>query len=146
MENSDQITIRCTLTSTNSSIPLGMRVWLNGKSVYENAHLAEEQFEYKMPDTDSEHELSFELFGKLPEHTKINESGEIVSDVLAVIKNFTIDEIDISQVFQNLAVYKHNFNGTKEYTEDTFRGSMGCNGTVTLKFNTPLYLWLLENM
>jgi hypothetical protein len=123
-----------------------MRVCLNGQSVYENAHLVEEQFEYSMLDADAEHELSFELFGKLPEHTKINESGEIVSDVLALIKNFTIDDIDISQVFQNLAVYRHDFNGTKAPVEDAFRGSMGCNGTVTLKFNTPLYLWLLENM
>lgn len=146
MENNDQITIKCDLSSTNSAIPLGMRISLNNKLIYENLHVDDEHFEHKISDSDAEHELVFELVGKLPDHTSINEAGEIVSDVLVLIKNFTIDDIDISRVFQNLATYKHNFNGTKEPVEEAFCGSMGCNGSVTLKFTTPLYIWLLENM
>ena len=44
------------------------------------------------------------------------------------------------------AVYTHDFNGTQPEIEDTFFGEMGCNGTVSLRFTTPIYLWLLENM
>jgi len=45
-----------------------------------------------------------------------------------------------------LAQYQHDFNGTGNPTIDKFYGEMGCNGTVSLKFTTPIYLWLLENM
>jgi hypothetical protein len=38
------------------------------------------------------------------------------------------------------------FNGTSEVTEDKFYSELGCNGTVSLKFTTPMYLWLLEHM
>ncbi len=147
MENNDQITFKCSISSTDSSTPLGMRVLLDNVIIYDNSQVSnEEHIEHKMSDADGEHELAFEMFGKLPAHTKINEAGEILSDVLLIINNINIDEIDISQIFQELAVYHHDFNGTKPPVEDPFCGSMGCNGVVKLKFSTPLYLWLLENM
>jgi hypothetical protein len=44
------------------------------------------------------------------------------------------------------AVYTHDFNGTQQEIQDEFYSEMGCNGTVSLKFSTPIYLWLLEHM
>jgi len=49
-------------------------------------------------------------------------------------------------VFIDHATYTHNFNGTQAETTDKFYGEMGCNGTVSLRFTTPIYLWLLETM
>jgi hypothetical protein len=43
-------------------------------------------------------------------------------------------------------VYEHNANGTGPLVQDKFYGEMGCNGTVTLEFSSPTYLWLLEQM
>jgi hypothetical protein len=99
-----------------------------------------------MSHAEGEHELTFELFGKLPAHTKIADTGEIVSDAMLEINNITLDEINIDQIFQSLAIYRHDFNGTQAPADDVFYGSMGCNGIVTLNFYTPIYLWLLENM
>lgn len=147
MESADFIVLKCILASTDSTVPLGMRILLDDKTIYENFHIKDqENVEYKLSDVDAEHTLVFELFGKLPSHTKINESGEILKDALIFIKDLTIDDIDISQVMQDLAVYRHNFNGTSDTIEDVFRNAVGCNGTVSLKFTTPVYLWLLENM
>mgnify|MGYP003352455181 CR=1 FL=1 len=42
--------------------------------------------------------------------------------------------------------YRHDYNGTGQPTEDNFFGVLGCNGTVELRFTTPIYLWLLEHM
>ena len=147
MESTDYITLKCALTSTDFTVPLGMRILLDDQVIYENSHVAaEEQIEHKLSDADAEHELTFELFGKLAEHTKINEAGEIVKDALLSITAFELDEIDIFQVIQDIAVYYHDFNGTKEPVESEFHGDIGCNGKVKFKFNTPVYLWLLENM
>jgi len=49
-------------------------------------------------------------------------------------------------VFLDRAVYVHDFNGTGKFVNKQFFGEMGCNGTVELKFSSPFYLWLLENM
>lgn len=147
MDSADQITLKCTLTSTDFSVPLGIRIVLDDAVIYENSHVsAEEHIEHKLSDADAEHELSFELFGKLTEHTKINEAGEIIKDALLSVTSLELDEIDIFQVMQDVAVYHHDFNGTQSPTEAKFHGDMGCNGTVKFKFNTPVYLWLLENM
>jgi hypothetical protein len=45
-----------------------------------------------------------------------------------------------------VAKYQHDFNGTGKLTTQNFYGELGCNGTVSLKFSTPIYIWLLENM
>jgi hypothetical protein len=62
------------------------------------------------------------------------------------VTEISLDEIDCIQIVQNLAVYRHNLNGNGPEIEDQFFGDLGCNGSVELKFTTPVYLWLLENM
>ncbi len=132
---------------TNASIALGLRVVLDQVTIFENAQVTETvQLHHEMSDEDGEHELTFELFGKQPEHTEITETGDIVSDALLEISNIKLDGIDLDQIVQSLAEYHHDFNGSQAPINDKFYGYLGCNGTVTLKFTTPVYLWLLENM
>lgn len=144
---SEQITLKFTVSATDYSVPLGLRVSLDGTVFYENAGVdSETQIQHQLSDDDGEHELTFELFGKQPEHTKIDDAGNIVSDAMLSISEIEIDEIDIDQITQFQAVYHHDVNGTQPPQQDRFYGHMGCNGTVQLKFTTPVYLWLLENM
>jgi hypothetical protein len=143
----ETIAFTCQVQATNNALALGLRVILDQVTIFENANVTENmQIQHEMSDADGEHELTFELFGKLPEHTKITDTGEILSDAMLEINNITLDEINIDQIFQSLAIYRHDFNGTQAPADDKFYGSIGCNGTVTLKFTTPIYLWLLENM
>jgi len=147
MEATELIGLKFTVSSTDYTVPLGIKVFIDDKIIYENSHVKKEELvEYHLQDTDASHNLTFELFGKLPAHTKINENGDILQDVLISISKLEIDDIDILQMFQDLSVYRHNFNGTKDFIDDKFNGSMGCNGTVSLNFSTPFYVWLLENM
>ena len=95
---------------------------------------------------DQEHVLEIELQNKLPEHTSIDESGNILSDRVIELQNISLDDIQLGQIFTQLATYQHDFNGSQPMIQDQFFGSMGCNGTVRLKFVSPVYLWLLENM
>jgi hypothetical protein len=64
---------------------------------------------------------------------------------MLTVTDLEFDEILLGQIFINNAVYTHNCNGTAPETQNTFYGKMGCNGTVELKFTTPVYLWMLEN-
>jgi hypothetical protein len=45
-----------------------------------------------------------------------------------------------------VAAYHHDTNGSTGAVTDSFYGTMGCNGRVEMRFRTPIYLWLLENM
>ena len=147
MSENNSIALKCKVTSTDFSAALGLRIWLDNAVVYQNNHVREEELiEHSFSDTEGSHELSFELFGKLPEHTKISETGEILQDAMLSITSIELDEIDVFRLVENLSVYKHDFNGTQPLTETKFYGSMGCNGKTTLNFTTPVYMWMLENM
>jgi len=90
--------------------------------------------------------LSIEISGKEPQHTKLNDQGEIVDDLVANIQGFKLDNIELGYVFFEKCQYHHDFNGTGDAIVDTFWGMMGCNGRVEFQFSSPVYLWLLESM
>lgn len=97
-------------------------------------------------DIECERKLTISLLGKLPEHTRISESGEILEDRVVEISDLCFDDIALGHVMTKTAAYTHDQNGTAPMAEHQFYGTMGCNGTVELKFSSPMYLWLLENM
>jgi hypothetical protein len=137
----------CTVGSTNPKIPLGLEIWLNDHKFFDQEHIdIDHAVEYEINDADGEHELRFVLKNKLPEHTTVDAQGSILNDVTITINGIRFDDIDCDYLVSTVAEYKHDFNGTSEPTTQSFYGEMGCNGTVTLKFSTPIYIWLLENM
>ena len=143
----DTISIAFDVATSNPDTKLGICIRLDGAVVHENSHVSKTYtVQHSMNDDDGEHLLSIELFGKLPEHTVVNDAGEIVSDAVVSITNILFDDIDCSQIVAEQAVYKHDFNGSRDAIEDKFFNNMGCNGTVELKFTTPVYIWLLEHM
>lgn len=127
---------------------LDLRVSLNNTVIWHGSPGADSvTVRHDFADTDdTDHVLSFELQGKLPEHTEINGSGDIVQDRSVMIQDLAFDDIALEHVFTEVAQYHHDTNGTTEALIDQFHGTMGCNGRVDLKFTTPIYLWLLETM
>jgi len=147
MSTSNCISLKFNVASTDYSAPLGIRVKLNDDIIFEQARLLNElQIQHQLSDDDGEHELTFEMFGKQIEHTRIDDVGNVMSDATLYLSEIKLDDIDIDQIVQFYAVYTHDFNSTQPLSEHKFYGSLGCNGTVRLKFATPVYLWLLENM
>jgi hypothetical protein len=143
---SNTVKFSCTIDSTDYACPLGFEIWIDQNQIFNTEHVTSPvPFVYEMNDDEGEHALKFVLKNKSSDHTKINESGEIVSDARLTISGIEFDEISLAQMFTDLAVYIHDFNGSGTQTQDKFYGEMGCNGTVELQFATPIYVWLLEN-
>lgn len=135
------------IDTSNAAAALGLRVLLDDRVIYDTQHVkAADHVTLDISDEDGQHTAIFELYGKLPEHTKITDSGQIESDSLITVTNIQFDGIDVTELVHNLSRYHHDFNGTQPPAENRFYGSLGCNGQVHLKFETPIYLWLLENM
>ena len=143
----DSVKFSCVISPSNTAVPLGCEVWIDDTCVFDQNHVTEPvAVSHEFSDDDGEHVLHLTLKNKLPEHTRIDDQGNIMSDTLLGVTAISFDEIDCTQIVQDLAVYRHNLNGSGPEIEDQFFGDLGCNGTVELKFTTPVYLWLLENM
>jgi len=141
------VKISCNISTSDSSAPLGMEIWIDDQMVLNQIAVTDNvAFCHDMPDDDGEHELRFVLKNKTNEYTTIDDAGNIIKDACLTISDLMFDEIQLGYMFTELATYTHDFNGTGKQTQDKFYGTMGCNGTVSLKFTTPVYLWLLEHI
>ena len=143
----NSVPFKCLIDTSNAACALGVEVLVDDKTVYKNDHVSGPvDFSCEIVEDDAEHELKIIMSGKTEEHTTVDEQGNIVSDAMLSIKDITIDDIDINQLFIETAVYKHNFNGSQDEIDDKFYGDIGCNGTISIKISTPVYIWLLENL
>jgi hypothetical protein len=144
---SNTVSISCILDTTNPSATLGFEAWVDDQKFFDTEHmLDQQQIVVEIADDDGEHELRFVLKNKTLDHTQIDESGNIVADANLIVTDLAFDEIKLGHIITEQSTYTHDFNGTGQLIQDKFYGEMGCNGIVSLKFSTPMYLWLLEHM
>ena len=143
-----KLTITFNLATTDATAELGFEAWINEHKFLDVDHVKETQpVTVEIDDQDgAEHELRLVLKNKTTAHTQVDEHGNIVADARLAISDVAFDEIQLRNIFSEQAVYTHDFNGTGETTQAKCYGELGCNGTVSLKFTTPMYLWLLEHM
>ena len=133
--------------TSDAKCPLGVEIWLDNVMLLSNNHVQEKiSFSHDICDDDGEHRLRIVISGKTPDHTQVDESGNIVNDATLQISNVVIDDLDVNQLFLEKCIYTHNFNGSQPEIADSFHGTAGCNGTIAFEFSTPIYLWLLEHM
>jgi hypothetical protein len=143
----DKITVSFDLTSSDYTATLGFDLLLDNKILLSIDHVKESvPVSVEIDDDESEHEFKFVMKNKTPEHTVVDDDGNITKDAMLSIANVTFDDIKLEHLFVEQSVYHHDFNGSRALVEDKFFGDMGCNGYVSLRFTTPFYLWLLENI
>ena len=141
------VEISCSIDTTDPSAPLGLEIWLDQQKLLDQPCVSETMcWSGQIPDDDGEHELRWILKNKTSEHTAVDEQGNILRDACVTIRDLKFDGIELGHIFVTQSTYSHDFNGTGQPTQEKFYGTMGCNGTVSLKFTTPMYLWLLENL
>lgn len=143
----DTFKIQFDVSTSDINCPFLANIWVDNQCRYQNLQITElHHIELILQDDEQEHELRIELQGKTTDHTKVDADGNIIEDSTINIKSFVIDDIDVNQLVMDKCVYIHDFNGTQALIHDSFHGTAGCNGTISFKFSTPMYLWLLENM
>jgi hypothetical protein len=145
MENT--ATFSCRVGTTDESATLGLEIWLDDRQIFDTTHVnSTVECQTTFSDAAGEHELRFVMKNKTGDQTQIDAAGNILKDACLTISNVAFEEMDLGHLFVEQATYIHDFNGTQEEITDQCYGAMGCNGTVSLRFTTPIYLWLLENM
>ena len=142
------VEIKFDVAPTSVAHPLSFAVELDGSVIWQRDAVTESaSITVPVPDVDdTQHSLKLFVGGKKPEYTRIDQDGNIISDSLLKITNLTIDDLDMSDHLRYFATYTHDCNGTTEQRTEPVYSELGCNGIVELKFSTPVYLWLLEQM
>jgi hypothetical protein len=142
----DTSTLAFTAKSTGNDLRLTAR--LNGHVFFDQILFQNEiKIQHTFSAVDEEkYTVEIEMSGKLPEHTVINDQGNIVEDCMIEISEFSLEEIALAHLFTDNCNYAHDFNGSQAPVVDKFFGNMGCNGIVKFEFSAPLYIWMLENM
>jgi hypothetical protein len=99
--------------------------------------------------------LTISISDKEVKQTVVNAEGVIEKDQLLHIKSIEIDEIDIGAlVYEGIYTpqYPEPWHSQQvsagNTPEKSFKNvtAMGHNGTWTLTFQSPFYMWLLENL
>ena len=141
------VLLSCHVGTSDASAKLGLEAWINDIKFFDSAHVDQSHIIFvDLSDDEGDHELRFVMSGKTVEHTKIDEQGNIIKDATLQLSKITVNSIDITQLFQEKSVYTHDFNGSQNKIQSKFYGTAGCNGVISFRFTTPIYLWLLENM
>jgi hypothetical protein len=142
-----EIKLALDISNTSEFDDLEIELWLDdvkffdqtiSKGTHKVGHIFKED--------ENSHVFKIVLKNKQEYHTKIDENNEIIKDAVIDISNICFDDINIDTIANDVAVYRHDYNGTGNLSKHRFYGHLGCNGEVIIEFFNPFYLWLLENM
>ena len=143
----DSVVISGVITPSTPAAKIGAEVWINNTCVINCEHVDSAiSFEHTLSDNDGKHELRIVMKHKQAAHTQLDEQGNIVQDAVLTLSDLEFDSLNVMQIVTERAEYCHDFNGSQSLGTHRCYSDMGCNGTVSLKFSTPVYLWLLEHM
>lgn len=96
--------------------------------------------------------LQIVLLNKESIDTVLHENGTIIKDMILSIDSIEIDDIDLGTLKWTLSKYfpiypeEYLDMAQKAVTEITECVDLGWNGTWKLEFQSPFYIWLLENL
>jgi hypothetical protein len=156
----ERLKFKLELYATYWDKPPVAKIFINSESQYRSEITGTEKdptvIEFEKELTEGEkYTLSISRSGKNNRQTKLNSKGEIEKDQLLHIKSIEIDEIDVGALVYE-GVYTPQYPepwysqqvSAGNTPEKSFKNvtEMGHNGTWTLAFESPFYMWLLENL
>lgn len=143
----DSFNLKLQVVNSNPAIPLHLEIHLNNQVLSSQTISTPASIDYSAVDlAEGPHQLKFVMTGKTSAHTVLDADGNIVSDAVLEFSNIEFDDINVDALLQQLGKYTHDFNGSGRTVTESFYHAMGCNGSVSLGFTSPVYLWMLEHM
>ena len=156
----EKLKFKLELYSTMCQRPPHAEIFIDNKKYFDTDITGSEEkpdiieFEHECNE-EHNYNLIIQRSGKVKGQTVVNEKGDILKDQLLHIKRIEIDEIDIGAlVYEGVYTPKYPEPWASQQIKDgidlktSLRNvtAMGFNGTWKLKFSSPFYMWLLENL
>jgi len=95
---------------------------------------------------DGEHSIKLILSGKTNADTETDgDGGPIINDVLLNVHDIRFDDISVGQCIWLNSIYRPDVEAApNELVKNCV--NLGWNGEWEFPFETPIYIWLLENL
>jgi prophage maintenance system killer protein len=77
----------------------------------------------------------------------VGPGDSIISDIAVMIEEITLEDLDVTGAALRTAKLTHAFNDpNKELVTVAGTTYLGFNSITEIKFNTPAFIWMLENL
>jgi hypothetical protein len=145
--NFESIDISVTLSSSFWKDAPKIKVYIDEELLYNGEVTEPKEIKWTGNLMEGEHIIAVELYQK-DKYQTIIEDNKIIKDQVLNIDTITFDEIDIGHLTHILSNYypDKNFYGDDIPSLAKNCINLGWNGRWELKFTTPIYIWLLENI
>ena len=154
----EKLHFRIGLSGTGTKLP-EFRISVGGTEYVHStlsANDAVEYFDFDAEIVEGAHSLDIVFLNKTMYDTKLDTNGNIVEDLLLNIDSIEIDDIDISNLKWTASEYRplypesykqHVLSSGQQISNEVKNCvNLGWNGTWSLPFTSPFYIWLLENI
>lgn len=160
MSDKETLHFKIGLSGTSTTKQPEFQILVNN-TVYINQFLTQapgetEFFEFDAEVNEGDCSLKIVFLNKLGSDTTVGPNGEIQSDLLLNIDAVEIDEIDLGMLKWSLSkylpIYPDDYQqiqksaGIELADELSNTVNLGWNGSWILPFQSPFYIWLLENI
>jgi hypothetical protein len=145
----ENLQFKISLTGTYWDKKPQFSVWLDNHVVIQSEIVSksEQIINFERRVTEGPCELKIRLENKTTADTNIR-NGEVIDDMLLNINDITVDDISLGNLLWSAEYILDKPQIYKGQTIDHLDGcvNLGWNGTYTLKFSSPFYIWLLEKL
>ena len=145
----ENLSFKISLTGTFWDRHPQFSVWLDDHVVIQSeiAGSAEQIVSFERRVDEGPHTLKIRLENKTNADTNIR-NGEVIDDMLLNIDDITIDDISLGNLLWSAEYILDKKQSYKGQDIDHLDGcvNLGWNGTYTLRFSSPFYIWLLEKL
>ena len=122
----------------------GARVYINQELIHEGLIDEPTELSWSGELEEGEQVIVVEMYDKRDGDTVFDENENIIKDVILNIDNISFDNVDLNELVQMGSMYYPKSKYAPEVLEECV--NLGWNGQWELKFSSPTYLWLLENL
>lgn len=143
-QETESVKFEITLSGTYWDLVPEFSIAIDDKEFVHDSVTESQTFTFETELTEEDHVLKINFINKSDDQTVQNEDKtEILKDMLLNIEKISIDDIEI----ENL-----KWSGSKFVPKDPHKETLdncvnlGWNGTYEIRFTSPVYLWLLENL
>lgn len=160
MSNQETLHFKIGLSSSSDKKQPEFNVYVNGELLVhdhvKSKKYETEYFEFFTNVAEGDCTLAIELKNKSIYDTVIDNDGKIIDDLLLNIDSIEIEEIDLGSLLWTASDYRPNYPQSyvtamlaqgKELAPSVKNCvNLGWNGKWILPFQSPFYIWLLENI
>ena len=139
--NTEKVSIEINLSSKHWDVIPRVKVKLDSMVLFQGEVSEPTRIHHEIDMIGGDHVIEVILTNKDGRRDTIIEDGKIIKDMLVTVDSVLLDDIDLGYLITTKSSYV-----TTEGESHANMTSLGWNGSWTLPFTSPVYMWLLENL